>query len=92
MIRELVGPCPERRVPMLSRLLGVLDQSRDPELYAYVYISVHIADPNDDDILYWEGGPNVSEGPALIPDDPIVVFACDLRVLIKYSWEMIGCQ
>lgn len=91
MIAQLLEPCPDRKIPLLLRLLRALDHSLDPELYAYIYVGVYVANDADDDILTWTGGPGLEGGPKMA-HDALVTIRDDLRVLLKYSWEMSGTR
>lgn len=92
IIRTLLEPCPDRKVPLLVRLLKSLDHDRDPELYVYVYISIYVADSNDDDIFQWDGGPDMSCGSNIPDDHRLIQYRNDLRVLARYNWEMSGVE
>lgn len=93
-LAKLSKVCPERRIPLLKRVLDVLDYAMDPMLFTYVYISVHAVDPNDDDILWWHDGPRIDSADAgvntISDDHPLHLLYSDLIILTKYSWEMLG--
>lgn len=92
IIGSLCKQCGERRVPLLKRLLDTLDYSEDSTLFTYVYVSVYVCDENDDDICSWHGGPEIDHSSQIPPDHPIYQFLSDLRVLLKYTWEMLGAS
>jgi len=71
----------------LKALLDRLSPEADSSLYAYIYVSVYVGDSWDDDVLSWEGGPDTLEGP---PPSTLAPFLSELRVLLKYSEEMMG--